>query len=147
MTNDELIQKVMIVEPSTMVAYMMALRSDNPTIESVMHSLFNAINPRHCGEAAIWKGFHEAEAWNLLNYIHINDTPMVLAALDDLNMVSRLCYGEQIAAFTEKLVTHVGQRWHGNRSRFEQELASSDRTCLVLIDLYRRHCWELTGFS
>ena len=143
MTKDELIQKVMIFEPSTMVAYMMALRSDNPTIESVMQSLIGEINPLHQWERTIWKGFSKETAWQLLNYIHICDIPRVQAALDQLKMISMLCYGEQIAAVAEELVIYIKTGCHNlHFEYFQTEKDVTGRIQQQFIHRWRDYCWS-----
>lgn len=102
MTKEEFIQKVTLFGIDAVVAYLVALRSDNPTVVSAVEDLLKQMNA-----SPDWSICDSKETWILLSWLHEIHDPEVIRAAKVLLMTASLGCGEKIAVVSSFVRTHL----------------------------------------
>ena len=111
MTKDEFIQKITIFGVHTVMTYLVALNSDNPTVMSAVESLFVRM-----GRIPLWKQCNENDVWSFLMRLDEGHHPKVVQAAESLRLAALMCYGDRIAKITFVIDTVLLLKYETHRA-------------------------------
>ena len=118
MTKEEFIQQITIVGVETSIAYMVAVRSDNLTVESSIEDVFDAL----CLNQDYKKGFRQQESWGFVNMVHYSQDANLLRIMNFALVATLLCHGETlnhinstVTHYLDKVWEDISEKYTGNR--------------------------------
>ena len=114
MTKEEFIQQITLVGVETSMAYIAALRSENPIIESSIEDAFDALSLNLDYRKEYWY----RESWNFVNTIYSSQEPDVPKIMHSVIVATLLCHGEALASLNTAAIQYLDEGWENMSKKF-----------------------------